>query len=334
MYSSSCLVFLHLDFLLFCHKSYYFFLVPIKHQSIISQSLSLSMTMEATSTTASPSNALLSLGNMLSEIIPASHSATSVGLAWKLVALGVSWVMILALAFLLKRELTKSATGELKNKNHTFTCTTKTDQGDQSNPYAMISCIRNRRSVFPNQYDRTAPPVDRRIVDSLLQAAQWAPYHGKHYGCPHPARFVLLGKQAMVDMQHVTLQYYDKHWKETNTFDSHEQYLEWRQMTRDEITGRWGPVSYMIAIVLRRSTAKECTEVHKQQQQQAANQACDESCPVCDISASCPSFVLPEWEDVAAVAASVQNITCKVPNFRFWLATGVPGMKRRVRVRP
>ena len=62
--------------------------------------------------------------------------------------------------------------------------------------------------MFPHQYARRKVPRD--VVHRLLEAAMWAPYHGP----VAPWRFVVLGKEAMVEMQNVTLQFYDDHWQE------------------------------------------------------------------------------------------------------------------------
>ena len=44
----------------------------------------------------------------------------------------------------------------------------------------------------------------------LLDAAMWAPYHGS----VPPWRFVVLGRRAMVEMQRMTLRFYDAHWRD------------------------------------------------------------------------------------------------------------------------
>lgn len=109
----------------------------------------------------------------------------------------------------------------------------------------------------------------------LLEAAMWAPFHGS----VPPWRFVVLGKKAMVEMQHLTLDFYDKHWQETGWANGKrgtaEEYQKWRHMTEGEIDGRWGPVSFMVAIVMRRQAG---------------------------------SKRMPEWEEAAATAAAVQNM--------------------------
>ena len=83
----------------------------------------------------------------------------------------------------------------------------------------------------------------------------------------------------MIDMQRMTLAFYDKHWRETGWADgkhgTEADYLKWRAMTEGEIDGRWGPVSYMVAIVMRRQAG---------------------------------SKRMPEWEEAAATACAVQNM--------------------------
>ena len=64
----------------------------------------------------------------------------------------------------------------------------------------------------------------------------------------------MLGKQSMRSMQELTLRYYDEkeNWRAAGRWADEEAYARWREMTEGEIKGRWGPVSYMIAIVMRR----------------------------------------------------------------------------------
>ena len=139
--------------------------------------------------------------------------------------------------------------------------------------YSVLPCIRNRMSVFPKSWDRNATPFDPKIIQSLLDAALWGPFHGKCHGNQHPAKFVVLGKESMVKMQQLTIEYYDIHWK--SHWDSKEDYQDWRDRTEEEITGRWGPCEYMIAITMRRQSGPKR---------------------------------LPEWEEAAAVASAVQNM--------------------------
>ena len=140
-------------------------------------------------------------------------------------------------------------------------------------PVRLLDCIRARRSVFPRSYVQRDVPSS--TVHNLLEAAMWAPYHGP----VPPWRFVVLGRQAMVDMQRMTLAFYDEHWRETGWANgkrgTEQEYLKWRAMTEEEIDGRWGPVSFMVAITMRRQAG---------------------------------SKRLPEWEEAAATACAVQNM--------------------------
>lgn len=149
---------------------------------------------------------------------------------------------------------------------------------------AVLPCIRKRRSVFPKNF--VNQDVCANVMQSLLDAAVWAPYHGRSAAKAPPARFVVLGKKAMVDMQRLTLQFYDKNWQTTGwgsgTVGTQEEYDQWREMTEGEITGRWGPVSYMVAIVMQRQTGPKR---------------------------------FPEWEEAAATACAVQNMHIQATSF-------------------
>ena len=152
---------------------------------------------------------------------------------------------------------------------------------------SVLPCLRHRRSIFPRNYLKNPPTLDNAIIQSLLDAALWGPFHGKNYaGQSHPARFVVLGKHAMVEMQEMTLEYYDKNWKEvgwgSGTKGKQEDYEKWRAMTHEEISGRWGPCSHMIAIVMRRQAGPKR---------------------------------LPEWEEMCAVACAVQNMHVQSTKF-------------------
>lgn len=140
-------------------------------------------------------------------------------------------------------------------------------------PAPLLQCIIQRRSVFAkNWIDQTVPEA---TMKRLLEAAMWAPYHGP----VPPWRFVVLGRKSMVDMQLMTLAFYDAHWRDVGwangKYGEEESYLKWRKMTEDEISGRWGPVSYMVAIVMRRQAG---------------------------------SKRISEWEEAAATACAVQNM--------------------------
>jgi nitroreductase len=137
----------------------------------------------------------------------------------------------------------------------------------------LLSSIRTRRSVFPKDYvERSVEPA---IVKQLLEAAMWAPFHGQR----PPWKFVVLEKSAMEKMQRLTLAYYEANWREVGwangVHGTETQYRAWAKMTEDEITGRWGPVSFFIGIIMRRQAGTKR---------------------------------LPLWEELAATACAVQNM--------------------------
>ena len=143
----------------------------------------------------------------------------------------------------------------------------------QQETLPLLECIRKRRSVFPRNYVKRS--VQKETMDRLLEAAMWAPFHGS---LP-PWRFVVLGRESMVEMQQMTLRYYDRNWREVGwaggQTGSEEEFLTWRRMTEEEIDGRWGPVSFMVAVVMQRQAGSKC---------------------------------IPEWEEAAATACAVQNM--------------------------
>lgn len=170
-------------------------------------------------------------------------------------------------------------TTETSPSNNDISVTTTLDT-------SILPCIRQRRSVFPKEFDKSRRDVDPAIIKSLLNAALWSPWHGKCHGSPHPAHFVVLGSKAMVDMQELTLEYYDRNWKNvgwgSGTQGTQEEYNAWRKMTHEEINGRWGSVSYMIAIIMQRQPGEKR---------------------------------LPEWEEAAATATAVQNMHLQSTKF-------------------
>ena len=146
------------------------------------------------------------------------------------------------------------------------------DAAAAAEPPAVLPCLRARRSVFPRDFAPDSS-VSRAVVQSLLDAAAWAPFHGP----VPPWRFVVLGRDSMREMQRLTLDFYDRNWASTGWScgkrGSEAGYQKWRMMTEGEIEGRWGGVSYFIAIVQRRQAG---------------------------------SKRMPEWEEAAATACAVQ----------------------------
>ena len=131
----------------------------------------------------------------------------------------------------------------------------------------VLSSIRNRHSTFPRNFsDRLVP---RSAVELILKAAKWAPFHGP----VPPWRFCVLGRKSIVSLQELTLKYYDENWQQH--FSDEAAYLKFRTRTENEITGRWAPCSFMIAIIMQRQAGPK---------------------------------TMPRWEELSATACAVQNM--------------------------
>ena len=65
-------------------------------------------------------------------------------------------------------------------------------------PEQLAAAIRRRRSVFPQHY--TGARVPAHTIETMLQAADWAPSHGR----TEPWRFVVLGRRGIEELQDVT----------------------------------------------------------------------------------------------------------------------------------
>jgi hypothetical protein len=65
-------------------------------------------------------------------------------------------------------------------------------------PEQLAHLIRTRRSIYPKHM--TGETVSKEAISAMLEAANWAPTHGK----TEPWRFVVLGRQGMQAMQDVT----------------------------------------------------------------------------------------------------------------------------------
>ena len=68
----------------------------------------------------------------------------------------------------------------------------------------VLDAIRNRRSVFPAQY--TGEPVEREIIEQLLELANWAPTHKK----TQPWRFKVIQGNALKRLSEYMVEYYDE----------------------------------------------------------------------------------------------------------------------------
>mmetsp|Transcript_30854 Transcript_30854/g.67372 ORF Transcript_30854/g.67372 Transcript_30854/m.67372 type:complete len:262 (-) Transcript_30854:109-894(-) len=109
-------------------------------------------------------------------------------------------------------------------------------------PHQVLGLIQQRRSIFPKDYDGSAPSSD--CIDCMLEAANWAPTHGK----TEPWRFVVMsgaGKEEFEEMCHNTI-------KETLGEDS-EKYQKYLEKKQKKAAAK-AKVSHLIAICMKRQT--------------------------------------------------------------------------------
>lgn len=148
----------------------------------------------------------------------------------------------------------------------------KKSRGESSqpavNPIELLRHIKARRSVFPKDY--TGEPVPKEVVQSMLEAANWAPTHGK----TEPWRFVVMsGREqirAFLDAQYEAV--------EKQHGGQGEKWEKFKAKFHRKLEQRL-KCAHMIAIV--------CKRVEKRGK---------------------PGQYMPLWEEIAAVSCGVQNM--------------------------
>jgi nitroreductase len=81
-------------------------------------------------------------------------------------------------------------------------CSSSNTPASLPTPDLLYNIIKARRSIYPKHM--TGGTVSKHDITALLEAANWAPTHGK----TEPWRFVVLGQQGMQAMQDVTEEVY------------------------------------------------------------------------------------------------------------------------------
>ena len=149
-------------------------------------------------------------------------------------------------------------------------------------PSQLQQLLEARRSIQPKDY--TGAPVAEDKVRAILEAAPWAPNHGK----TEPWRYVVFGgaagKQRLLDM---TLR-----WYEARPADFWRREFILAKTSKPEFAdgaafaayfvgaaaSKWGKASHLVALCARRQRPESGKKQH------------------------------PEWEEDAAVACTVQNM--------------------------
>lgn len=117
----------------------------------------------------------------------------------------------------------------------------KRDGGDGlPSPEATFSLIRKRRSIFLKDFNnKTVVPG---YVSTLLEAANWAPTHGK----TEPWRFVVLSGEGKNAMTRLTIE----HTQKDLDIDAETRSKKLAKFAKKQL--QWEKASYMIGIVMKR----------------------------------------------------------------------------------
>lgn len=105
--------------------------------------------------------------------------------------------------------------------------------------------IRNRRSVFPKQFE-AGKPVDKAIIEQILENATWAPNHGQ----TEPWQFTVFSGEGLKKFAAIQSELYQK--------TSGEQFLR-SQFEKLQTTPLLA--SHIIAIGMKRTTTKRIPEI-------------------------------------------------------------------------
>ena len=143
----------------------------------------------------------------------------------------------------------------------------KTNQNTSLSMDTTLHLIKSRRSVFPR--DLSGAEVTRTEVETLLEAANWAPTHARS----EPWRYtVVQGGAGVSDFLDMVEEWYSEHMEELAPAE-YQHYNKKIAGCKNLWPGR---VSHLIIIGMRRQTLEDRR--------------------------------LPEWEEISATAASVQNL--------------------------
>ncbi len=136
-------------------------------------------------------------------------------------------------------------------------------------PEQSLHLIKTRRSVTPKDYaDAASDPVTEEELSALMEAANWAPTHGK----TEPWRYVVFsGSEAILSYLDFLEDWYEKK-RESLSDEASRKF----GMKLKDVRSSWpGRVSHLALICMKRQAL--------------------------------PDKRMPEWEEICAVAMSVQN---------------------------
>lgn len=99
--------------------------------------------------------------------------------------------------------------------------------------------IRERRSIYPKMY--SGETVDRRVIEQMLENANWAPTHGK----TEPWRFVVFSGEGIRRFADLQAEVYKVHAESNDSFD---------EKKFEKLRTKPLMASHIIAIIMKRST--------------------------------------------------------------------------------
>lgn len=117
----------------------------------------------------------------------------------------------------------------------------------QNNIEVLNSLIRNRRSVFPKQFEE-GKKIPDEIIQAIIQNAAWAPSHGNL----QPWRFVIFTGEGLKKLAHFQSELY----KESSGDN-------FKQATYETLQSNPLKASHVIAICMKRDPNKKFPEVEE-----------------------------------------------------------------------
>jgi nitroreductase len=148
-------------------------------------------------------------------------------------------------------------------------------------PELFNELVRNRRSVFPDQFD-PGKKIDDKIIQEIITNATWAPDHGRS----EPWQFSVFTGKGLITLADFQSELYKQEAREN-----------FKEATYIKLQRQPLKASHIISIGMKRTTTKN----------------------------------IPETEDIAAVACSVQNIYLSVTAYGlggYWTTGGVTYLEK------
>ena len=111
----------------------------------------------------------------------------------------------------------------------------------------LYAIIRNRRSIKPHDFN--GQTIDRKIIERLIDAANWAPTHGM----TEPWRFVLFEQTARQELG----QFLQQNYRRQTPVD------EFKQPKFEKILASCQQASCVLAIVMKRQATMKIPEIEE-----------------------------------------------------------------------